>query len=152
VGSAGLVYDLLVRTTELTAALATVRAHPDVGFVIDHLAKPPIHSGELGPWQSLLRPFGELENVACKVSGLVTEANWATWTVDDLKPYVESAIEIFGPDRLMFGSDWPVCLLAASYEEVVDAARSTTAGLSPGERDQLFGETARRVYGLDRAG
>lgn len=150
VGAAGLVYDLLVRPRELPAALATVRAHPDVAFVIDHLAKPPIRLGELEPWLGMLRPFGELDDVACKVSGLVTEADWASWRLADLQPFVDAAIEIFGPDRLMFGSDWPVCLLAATYDGVLEAARSTTARLSPGERDQLFGETASRVYGLDR--
>ena len=150
VGAAGLVYDLLVRPRELPAALATVRAHPDVAFVIDHLAKPSIRLGELEPWLGLLRPFGELEHVACKLSGLVTEADWQGWRLADLQPFVDAAIEIFGPDRLMFGSDWPVCLLAATYDGVIEAARSTTASLSPDERDQLFGETARRVYGLDR--
>jgi L-fuconolactonase len=152
VGDAGLAYDLLVRPRELPAALDTVRAHPDVPFVIDHLAKPPIKSGELEPWLSLMRPFGALDNVACKVSGLVTEANWGSWRLADLQPFVDAALEIFGPDRLMFGSDWPVCLLAATYEDVLVAARSATAGLSLGERDQVFGETARRVYGLDRVG
>jgi len=150
VGAAGLVYDLLVRPRELPAALATVRVHPDVAFVIDHLAKPSIRLGEEEPWLGLLRPFGELDNVACKVSGLVTEADWQSWRPADLQPFVDAAIDIFGPDRLMFGSDWPVCLLAATYDGVLEAARSTTASLSPGERDQLFGETARRVYGLDR--
>jgi len=150
VGAAGLVYDLLIRPRELPSALATVRAHPDVAFVIDHMAKPPIRVGEIEPWLSLIRPFGELENVACKVSGLVTEADWGSWRLADLQPFVDAAIEVFGPDRLMFGSDWPVCLVAASYDEVLGAARSATVGLSPSERDQLYGETARRVYGLDR--
>ena len=152
VGAAGLVYDLLVRPRELPAALDTVRAHPDVAFVIDHLAKPPIAAGELEPWLSLMRSFGALDNVACKLSGLVTEADWANWRPADLQPFVDTAIEIFGPDRLMFGSDWPICLLAASYEEVVKAARSVTVSLSVDERDQVFGGTARRVYGLDRTG
>jgi L-fuconolactonase len=152
VGAAGLVYDLLVRPRELPAALATVRAHPDVTFVIDHLAKPPIRADETEPWRSLLRPFGDLDNVACKMSGLVTEADWRSWRPDDLQPFVDIAIETFRPDRLLFGSDWPVCLLAATYEGVVEAARSATAGLSPGERDQLFGETAVRIYGLDGQG
>ena len=121
---------------------------PDVAFVIDHLGKPPIRSGELEPWLSLMRPFGELDNVACKVSGLVTEADWRGWQVDDLRPFVDRALEIFGPERLLFGSDWPVCLLAATYQEVVDAARSATAHSSGDEREQVFGETARRVYRL----
>ena len=148
VGAAGLVYDLLVRPRELPAALESVRAHPDVAFVIDHLAKPPIRAGELEPWLSLMRPFGKLDNVACKVSGLVTEADWHGWQLDDLRPFVDAALEIFGPDRLMFGSDWPVCLLAATYADVVEAARSAAARLSSDERDELFGGTARRVYGL----
>jgi len=152
VGTAGLVYDLLVRPRELPAALEVVRAHPDVAFVIDHLAKPSIRLGEREPWLSQLRPFGKLDGVAGKVSGLVTEADWRSWQVDDLRPFVDAVIEIFGPDRLMFGSDWPVCLLAATYQEVVDAARSATSGLSPDEQSQVFGETARRVYGLDRTG
>jgi L-fuconolactonase len=152
VGRAGLVYDLLVRPRELPAALETVRAHPGISFVIDHLAKPSIKAGELEPWLSLMRPFGALDNVTCKVSGLVTEADWRSWRVDDLRPFVDAAIEIFGPDRLMFGSDWPVCLLAATYQEVVEAARSATSGLSADEHGQVFGETACRVYGLDRTG
>jgi L-fuconolactonase len=152
VGAAGLVYDLLVRPRELPAALETVRGHPEVTFVVDHLAKPSIRSGEIEPWFGRLRPFGGFANVACKVSGLVTEADWQRWQLDDLRPYIDGAIDIFGPDRLMFGSDWPVCLLAATYAGVVEAARSATARLSPDERDQLFGETARRVYGLDGAG
>jgi L-fuconolactonase len=98
-----------------------------------------------------MRPFEALDNVACKLSGLVTEADWASWRPADLQPFVNAAIEIFDPDRLMFGSDWPVCLLAASYEDVLGAARSATAGLSPDERDQVFGETARRVYALNPA-
>jgi L-fuconolactonase len=152
VGAAGLVYDLLVRPRELPSALQTARAHPDVAFVIDHLGKPPIRSGEIEPWLSLMRPFGELGNVACKVSGLVTEADWRSCRVADLQPFVDGALEVFGPGRLMFGSDWPVCLLAATYEEVVEAARSATARLSQDERGWLFGGTARRVYGLDRTG
>jgi L-fuconolactonase len=99
-----------------------------------------------------MRPFGALDNVACKLSGLVMEADWANWRPADLQPFVDAAIEIFGPDRLMFGSDWPVCLLAATYEEVVEAARSVTVSLSVDERDLVFGETTRRVYGLDRTG
>jgi L-fuconolactonase len=152
VGAAGLVYDLLVRPRELPAALATVRAHPDVTFVMDHLAKPPIRAGDTEPWRSLLRPFGDLDNVACKVSGLVTESDWGAWRPADLQPFVDAAIEIFGPDRLMFGSDWPVCLLAATYQKVLDTARTLTAQLSAAECDQVFGGTARRVYALDRTG
>ena len=122
VGSAGLTYDVLVRTRELPAALTVVRAQPLTRFVIDHLAKPPIASGDLALWADRLRPFGELEHVWCKLSGLVTEADWHRWRVADLLPAVDIALEIFGPSRLIFGSDWPVCLVAASYGQVVAAA------------------------------
>jgi L-fucono-1,5-lactonase len=152
VGAAGLAFDLLVRARELPVALAAVRALPEVRFVIDHLAKPAIASGALQPWADLLRPFGASPNVWCKVSGMVTEADWAAWRPDDLLPYVAHAVETFGPDRLMFGSDWPVCLLAASYDAVVGSARSALAGLSDAEGARVFGETAAAVYGLDRVG
>jgi L-fuconolactonase len=93
----------------------------DVRFVIDHLAKPPVAAGELEPWAERMAPFAELEHVACKVSGLVTEASWDGWTAADLAPYLDRAVEWFGEERLLFGSDWPVCTLAASYEDVVRA-------------------------------
>jgi L-fuconolactonase len=148
VAAAGLVYDLLVRPRELPAALTVARAMPGTRFVVDHLAKPPITSAELEPWAALLAEFGSLEHVAVKVSGLVTEADWLTWTVDDLRPYVEHALGVFGPHRLIFGSDWPVCLVAAPYEDVIAAARALTDELSLAEREAIFGTTAARVYGL----
>ena len=148
VGRAGLAYDLLVRPRELPAALALAQRLPDVRFVIDHVAKPPIAAGELEPWASRMAPFGELEHVACKVSGMVTEADWSTWTTADLQPFVDHVLDVFGPERLLFGSDWPVCLLAASYERVVDAARQELAGLTDEERAAVFGATAARIYGL----
>jgi L-fuconolactonase len=95
-----------------------------------------------------MAPFRELEHVTCKVSGMVTEADWSSWTTHDLQPYVDVVLDVFGPDRLLFGSDWPVCLLAASYGDVVAAARATLAGLSEGERAQVFGGTAETVYSL----
>jgi L-fuconolactonase len=148
VGAAGLAYDLLVRSRELPAALDTARALPDVRFVIDHLAKPPIRDGQLQPWAELIRPFGDLANVWCKISGLVTEADWATWRPADLEPFVEHALEVFGPDRLLFGSDWPVSLLAATYGEVLDAVRVTLAGLSSEERAAVFGGNVVAAYRL----
>ena len=107
-----------------------------------------IASGDLEPWRGLIAPFADLDHVACKVSGLVTEASWATWTVADLQLYVDHAIEVFGPTRLLFGSDWPVCLLAAEYERWFDAAQELTAGLASDERDAVFGGTADDFYGL----
>ena len=148
VGSAGLVYDLLVRPRELPAALALTRRLHDVRFVIDHLAKPPIATGELAPWEGRMAPFRELEHVGCKVSGMVTEADWSSWTPHDLRPYIDRVLDVFGPDRLLFGSDWPVCLLAASYGDVVAAAGATLSGLSESDRAKVFGGTATAVYRL----
>jgi L-fuconolactonase len=149
VEAASLTYDLLVRARELPAALAVVRAQPSLRFVIDHLAKPPIRSGDLRTWADRLRPFGTLANVWCKLSGLVTETEWQSARgrrIADLAPAVETALEIFGPSRLIFGSDWPVCLLAASYGDVMSVARELTAGLSEAEREAVFGGAADRAY------
>jgi L-fuconolactonase len=148
VGAAGLVYDLLIRPRELPAALALARRLLDVRFIIDHLAKPPIESGDGEPWQKGIAAFADLDHVACKVSGLVTEASWSSWTTSDLRPYVDHALTVFGPTRLVFGSDWPVCLLAASYSEVADAARVTLDSLTPTEQAAVFGGNAIRIYRL----
>ena len=148
VGRAGLAYDLLVRPRELPSALETVRALPNVRFVIDHLAKPDIATGELEPWAGRLAPFGELANAWCKVSGMVTEADSATWRTEDVTPFVEHAVDVFGSERLLFGSDWPVCLLAASYDRVHELARETLAELSESEREGVFGANAAEVYRL----
>ncbi|MBS2963376.1 amidohydrolase family protein [Actinocrinis puniceicyclus] len=145
---AGLCYDLLTLPHQLPAAIETVRALPQLTFVLDHLSKPPIASGRLEPWATLLRELAAEPNVYCKLSGMVTEADQDHWTVADLQRYAQTGFEAFGAHRLMFGSDWPVCLLAASYGQVVDAARELTAGLSPGERAAVFGATAARVYAL----
>ena len=148
VGRAGLAYDLLVRPRELPAALTLARRLPDVRFVVDHIAKPPIASGELEPWAAGMSEFRELEHVACKLSGMVTEADWSTWTSGDLQPYVDHVLDVFGPERLLFGSDWPVCVLAATYEQVVNAAQQALVGLTDEERAAVFGATAARIYGL----
>lgn len=145
---AGLLYELLVLPHQLPAAVETVAAFQDFPFVLDHCAKPPVASGALEPWASSIRELAGFENVTCKLSGLVTEADWAQWTVDDLRPYADVVLAAFGPARLMYGSDWPVCLLAGSYESVVTAAEDLTSGLSRGDRDQVFGRTAQRVYAL----
>ncbi|MEU7530134.1 amidohydrolase family protein [Saccharothrix sp. NPDC042600] len=148
-GRRGLVHDLLIRPHQLPAARRTAAALPDLGFVLDHCAKPPVAGGgSFGGWAEGIRSLAAHENVTCKVSGLVTEAVWRTWTVADLRPWFEVVLDAFGPERLMFGSDWPVCLLAASYAEVLDAARDLAAQLSPAERDHLFTATATAVYGL----
>ena len=150
VAAAGLVYDLLVRERELPAARALARRLPELTLVVDHLAKPRIREGITEPWAGELAALARQPNVACKVSGLVTEADWGAWTPGQLVPYVRHAAEVFGPDRLLFGSDWPVCLLAAGYAEVVGAAVETLdrAGLGPAERDAVLGANARRLYRL----
>lgn len=148
VAAAGLAYDLLTKTPHLPAAIETVAARPDLTFVVDHISKPLIQSGELEPWATGLRELASHPNVTCKLSGMVTEASWTDWTVEDLRPYADVVLDAFGPERVMFGSDWPVCLLAASYEQVMEAAEELTAGLSEAERDAIFGDTARRVYHL----
>jgi L-fuconolactonase len=144
----GLVYDLLVRPRQMPAAIETVRALPELNFVLDHAAKPPVASGDLLPWAGLVRELAGEDNVRCKLSGLVTEADPEVWTVADLQPYAQVVLESFGPDRVMFGSDWPVCLLAAPYQAVFDAAAALTAALSPAEQDAVFGGTADRAYRL----
>ena len=149
VRDADLAYDLLVRPRELPAALATAQALPDVRFVIDHIAKPPIASGAIEPWSALLAPFRSLTHVSCKLSGMITEAGWADWTPSDLRPYVSRAIEIFGPERVMYGSDWPVCLLAGSYGAVKSALEEALPPLSSAEWADVFGGNAIRFYGLD---
>ncbi|MEU4449409.1 amidohydrolase family protein [Actinosynnema sp. NPDC050801] len=148
VADAGLVYDLLTLVHQLPAAIETVRALPGATFVLDHLSKPPIAGGEREPWASYIRELAAEPNVTCKLSGMVTEADPVGWTVADLRPFADVVLDAFGPSRVMFGSDWPVCLLAASYEEVVAAAEGLTAGLTAGERDEVFGGTAARVYRL----
>jgi L-fuconolactonase len=151
VGRAGLVYDLLVRAPQLPAAVETVAAMDDVRFVLDHGGKPPIIKGSLTPWTEHIRSLGGLPNVSVKLSGLVTEADPAAWTVEQLRPYAEALIEAFGPARIMWGSDWPVCLLAGTYEDVLGAAESLTAALSTDERNDVFGGTARTWYSLEEA-
>jgi L-fuconolactonase len=145
---AGLCYDLLTHPHQLPAAIETVRALPELTFVLDHLSKPPIAAGEIEPWSAYFRELAAEPNVCCKLSGMVTEADLGSWSVDDLRPYAEVALDAFGPARLMFGSDWPVCLIAASYSRVRDAAGELIAALSPDERAEVLGGTAARVYGL----
>ncbi len=148
VEEAGLVYDLLVFPHQLPAAIDTVRALPGLRFVLYHLAKPPITTGVLEPWGAHLAELAALPNVSVKLSGLVTEADPERWRVADLRPYAERGLELFGADRTMYGSDWPVCLLAATYAEVFAAAEELTAALSSAERADVFGATAQRWYRL----
>ena len=148
VAARGLPYDLLVRPPQAQAALRAVRALPELTFVLDHLGKPPIASGELEPWAGWIRELAAEPNVVCKLSGMVTEADWDSWTVADLRPYAETGLEAFGADRMMFGSDWPVCNLAATYTEVFDAAVVLGSGLDEAEHEAVFTGTATRIYRL----
>ncbi|MET9357803.1 amidohydrolase family protein [Streptomyces sp. NPDC006617] len=146
VAAAGLVYDLVVLPHQLPAATRAAAAVPGLTFVLDHLGKPPVASGRCEPWAADLRELAALPNTVCKLSGLVTEADWASWTPDNLRPYADTALDAFGPRRLMFGSDWPVCTLAADYGDVVRAARDLTAHLAPAEQADVWAGTAGRVY------
>jgi L-fuconolactonase len=148
VAAAGLVYDLLITTDHLPAATAAVRDLPQVRFVLDHGGKPGIADGALEPWATHIRALAVLPNAAVELSGLVTEADHGTWTVEQLRHYTDVIVEAFGPARVMFGSDWPVCLLAGPYDQVIDAARTVTAGLDDAGRTAVFGGTASEWYRL----
>ncbi|MFI1920719.1 MULTISPECIES: amidohydrolase [unclassified Streptomyces] len=143
--AAGLVHDLVVLPHQLPACVEAAASLPGLTFVLDHLGKPPIASAALEPWASDVRALAALPNTVCKLSGMVTEADPGTWTVEDLRPYADTVLEAFGPARLMFGSDWPVCTTTASYGEVLDIARRLT---DPGAHSEIFETTAVRVYGL----
>ena len=148
VADAGLAYDLLLFPRHLPAATTVAAAHPDLRLVLDHGAKPPIAAGGWEPWSSDLAALARHEHVDCKLSGLVTEALWDRWRASGIERYAARLLEAFGPGRLLFGSDWPVCTLAASYAEVLELARSAIAGLSAAEQAAVLGGNARRVYAL----
>ncbi len=147
-GRRGLACDLLVRPHQLPAAVALARrTDTTTRLVLDHCAKPPIGS-DLGDWARAVRELARMDHVACKLSGLVTEADWQRWTPAALAPVAEVVLECFGPRRVMFGSDWPVCLLAAAYEQVAESAAALVEGLSPAEQEHVFADTARTWYRL----
>ncbi len=143
-----LTYDLLIYPHQLPAAIELVRLLPDQPFVLDHLAKPRIKAGELSPWREQIRALAESPNVWCKVSGVVTEADWNGWKPDHFSPYFEVALDAFGPGRLMFGSDWPVCQLAGDYTAVHDLASTAWTRLSADERTAVWGGNCARFYGV----
>jgi L-fuconolactonase len=144
----GLTYDILVFERQLPAALTLTSRLADQAFVLDHLAKPRIKEGRLEPWATRLKELARRPNVCCKISGLVTEADWTGWRPAHLRPYLDVAFDAFGAERVMFGSDWPVCLIAATYERVLGVVDEYAAALSADERDGLFGGNAARFYGL----
>jgi L-fuconolactonase len=149
VGDAGLVYDFVVRHYQLPAVMETVAALGDVRFVLDHGGKPDIANGVLEPWAQQIAELSRLPNIAVKLSGLVTEADHTAWTVDQLRPYAAVIVDAFGPARTMWGSDWPVCLLAASYDEVLATAESFVRTMSVAERADVFGGTAQAWYAIE---
>ena len=141
-------YDLLVHPRHLKFVPQIVEACPNLRMVIDHLAKPPVASGGVEGWKAEFRELAKFPNLSCKLSGLVTEANHATWTIEDLRPFVSVALEAFGADRLIFGSDHPVCLLAASYERVIASFQTLLSELSSESRDRVFAANAIDFYKL----
>jgi L-fuconolactonase len=150
IADAGLAYDLVIRSDQLVSAADAAEAIPHLTFVLDHLGKPSIRDGvrALPAWRESLAALAAHPNVYAKLSGLVTEADWRTWRPADLQPFVDTAVELFGPRRLMFGSDWPVCLLAASYSDVLAALRDCVDSLGPIDKANIFGQTAIRAYKL----
>jgi L-fuconolactonase len=150
-GKMGLTYDILTKTPELKAAIDLVKACPEVQFVLDHISKPYIAKEEIEPWKTLISELASFENVSCKVSGMVTEAKWNTWNFEDFAPYVDHIIDSFTPQRLMFGSDWPVALLAAdSYSEVVQLAEKLTEKFTETENELFWSKNAISAYKITK--
>ena len=143
-----LAYDLLLFEKHLAVAIEVVSRFPNLRFVVDHISKPLIREGVLAPWDDHIRDLALFENVTCKLSGMVTEADWERWTPDDLEPYMSVVLEAFGPDRLMIGSDWPVCLVAGSYGSVMSVGIDFVERLSRDEQVRILGSTCWDVYGL----
>lgn len=144
-----LTYDILVYAPQLEEASRLVADFPNQPFILDHLGKPNIREGKLASWQRDLYNLAAYPNCYCKLSGLVTEAQWNSWTADQLQPYLETAMEAFGPNRLVFGSDWPVCKLAATYTQVLELILETISTLTPEEQHQILWENAVQFYNLN---
>jgi L-fuconolactonase len=144
----GISYDLLVHTRQLKYARRVAEQCPELRLVVDHLAKPPIARAKISEWASEFKRIADCPNVSCKLSGLVTEADWKNWRVEELRPFVDKALEYFGSKRLMFGSDWPVCLLAATYDQVLESMQSLLAELNDEDRSRIFGRNATDFYRL----
>lgn len=144
----GLTYDILIYPTQLKAALHLVRAVPDVSFVIDHLAKPYIKKKEISRWSNFMVEIAKNKNVFCKLSGMITEGDWQDWSKKDFFPYMDVIFESFGPDRIMFGSDWPVCLVAANYTQVKTLVEDYVSDWGEETRAKVFGANAVSFYNL----
>jgi L-fuconolactonase len=144
----GLTYDILIYPRHLPVAAEFVKRFPQQRFVLDHLAKPFIKRGEIEPWRSNLRRLADFSNVYCKLSGMVTEADWQAWTVEQIAPYLKTALECFGAERLMIGSDWPVCTIAGSYARTMNLVIEFLKGYPDAERDAVLGGTAAKFWRL----
>lgn len=143
-----LVYDILIVERQLSNTIRFVDQHPDQAFVLDHIAKPCIGRNELSPWKENIQELAKRENVSCKISGMVTEANFQSWTPEQLQPYFDVILEAFGSDRLLFGSDWPVCLVATSYKNWMELVKKNISQLPKSEQIKIMGENAIRIYRL----
>lgn len=144
----GQVYDILVFPTQLPASIALAEKFPDQPFVLDHIAKPYIKDGKIDGWKADIQQLAQFPQVQCKVSGMVTEADWAKWKPEDFTPYLDVVFEAFGTDRIMFGSDWPVCLVAADYQQGLGIVEGYIAGLSAEEKAKVMGINAQKFYNL----
>ncbi len=144
----GYTYDLLIRPRHYAATLDCVQQNPNLQFVLDHIAKPPIKSKAFDEWATFIDVLSAFPNVVCKVSGLATEADWEGWKLDDFKQYLEHIFARFGKERIMYGSDWPVCLLAASYEESIAIVEDKLGQFTAAEKNAFWAENAIRVYNL----
>jgi len=147
-GAKGLTYDILITENQLEEAVRFVKALPEMPLVIDHIGKPNIAASSFEHWAKYMKQMSAFDHVYVKLSGMITEANWETWTPEDLKPYVDFCLEHFGPERLMYGSDWPVCLVAGTYAQVVSALKKMLSHLSEDEQAAIYGNTASKFYKL----
>ncbi|KEO71780.1 amidohydrolase [Anditalea andensis] len=141
-------YDLLIKTPQFQATLKALESYNEMPVVLDHMAKPLIKTGEMEQWRKDIFALAKQDRVMCKLSGMVTEADWQSWKFEDLEPYLDIVLEAFGPERLMFGSDWPVCLVAAEYGEVIRAVERYISKLSASEQSQIMGLNAKKFYNL----
>ena len=148
-GKRGLVYDLLTKTPHMRAAIDLVKACPNTKFVLDHISKPYIAKADMQPWADQITELASFENVVVKVSGLFTEADWKNWKKEDFWPYLDHITKSFTPNRMMFGSDWPVCLLAATYKQSIDLVEDFTSKFSDSEKNAFWAGTANKAYGLN---
>jgi len=145
----GLTYDILIYPRHIKYACSLVSEFPQQKFIIDHLAKPLIKEGKIEAWKKNMQELAKADNVFCKLSGMVTEANWNSWKQEDFVPYMETLLEIFGPNRLLFGSDWPVCTVAAKYKQVLEIVTNFISSLSQAEQARIMGQNAIAFYNLE---